>query len=54
VDYYIGKGATVPSGGSLVAVGGDQKLVMAANDALKVVASTASCIDVIVSALVVT
>jgi len=54
VDYYVVKGATVPQGGSLVAVGGDQKLVMAANDSLKVVASTASCIDVIVSALVVT
>ena len=54
VNYYIVNNATVPAGGSLVAVGGDQKLVMKANDALVVVASTASCIDVIVSALVVT
>lgn len=54
VNYYIVNNATVPAGGSLVAVGGDQKLVMKANDALVVVASTASSVDVIVSALVVT
>jgi hypothetical protein len=54
VNYYIVKGATVPAGGTLVAVGGDQKLVLKANDQINVVASTSSCIDVIVSALVVT
>ena len=53
-NYYIVKGATVPQGGSLVAVGGDQKLVLQANDQINVVASTASCIDVILSALQVT
>lgn len=54
VDYYIVKGATVPQGGSLVPVGGDQKMVLNASDALKVVASAANAIDVITSALVVT
>ena len=54
VDYYIVKDATVPAGGSLVPVGGDQKMVLNASDALKVVASTATAIDVITSALVVT
>lgn len=54
VDYYIVKDATVPQGGSLVPVGGDQKMVLVASDALKVIASTATCIDVITSALVVT
>jgi hypothetical protein len=53
-DYYIIKDATVPSGGALVPVGGDQKLVLITSDALKVIASTATCIDVITSALVVT
>jgi hypothetical protein len=54
VDYYIVKGATVPAGGSLVAVGGDQKLVLVASDVLKIIASTATCVDVVTSALVVT
>jgi len=54
VNYYIVNNATVPAGGSLVAVGGDQKLVLKANDQINVVASTSSCIDVILSALVVT
>ena len=54
VDYYIVKGATVPSGGTLVPVGGDQKMVLVTSDALKVVASAANSIDVITSALVVT
>ena len=54
IDYYIVRGATVPQGGALVPVGGDQKIVLVASDALKVIASTATCIDVITSALVVT
>lgn len=53
-DYYIVKGATIPVGGSLVAVGGDQKLVLKASDVLKVVASAASSIDVITSVLEIT
>ena len=48
-DYYLVKEATVPVGGSLVPVGGDQKLVLEATDALKVSAS-ANC-DVITSVL---
>lgn len=50
-DYYIVKGATVPVGGALVAVGGDQKVVVEATDAIKVVSSTASSADVILSVL---
>ena len=48
-DYYLVKEATVPVGGSLVPVGGDQKLVLEAADALKISAS-ANC-DVIASVL---
>ena len=49
IDYFLVKEATVPVGGSLVPVGGDQKLVLEAADALKVSAS-ANC-DVIASVL---
>jgi hypothetical protein len=44
-------GADVPAGGSLVVVGGDQKVVMEANDLLKVESSAATSADVIVSVL---
>jgi hypothetical protein len=54
VDYYLVKGATVPVGGSLVPVGGEQKLVLEATDVLKVVSSAASSADVIASLLEIT
>lgn len=54
VDYYIVKGATVPVGGSLVAVGGDMKVVLQAADVLKVVSSAASSADVVCSLLEIT
>ena len=54
VNYYLVKGATVPVGGSLVIVGGDQKVVLIASDALKVVSSTAASIDVVTSVLNIT
>jgi hypothetical protein len=53
-DYYLVKSATVPVGGSLVIVGGDQKLVMVTGDVLKVVSSAASSIDVVTSVLNIT
>jgi hypothetical protein len=53
VDYYLVKGATVPIGGSLVVVGGDQKVVLNASDALKVVSSANTSMDVVTSALVI-
>jgi hypothetical protein len=51
VDYYIVKGASVPVGGALVPIGGDQKLVIETGDAVKVVSSTASSADVNLSVL---
>ena len=54
VNYYLVKGATVPVGGSLVIVGGDQKVVLIASDALKVISSTASSVDVVTSVLNIT
>lgn len=44
-------GADVPVGGSLVVIGGDQKLVMEAGDLLKVESSAASSADSILSVL---
>jgi len=51
VDYYILKGSTVPVGGALVPVGGEQKLVLQAADVLKVLSSAATSIDATVSYL---
>lgn len=51
IDYYLVKTATVPVGGSLVVVGGDQKTVLEAGDILKVVTSAASSADVVCSIL---
>ena len=54
INYYLIKGATVAPGGTLVIVGGDQKVVLTTSDALKVVASTAASMDVITSVLNIT
>jgi len=53
-DYYLIKTGVVPVGGSLVIVGGDQKVVLEAADALKVVTSAASSADVVISYLEIT
>jgi len=54
VDYYLIKGATVPVGSSLVIVGGDQKVVLITSDALKVLSSAATSIDLFTSVLNIT
>lgn len=53
-DYYMVKNATVPVGGALVPIGGDQKLVLEVGDVLKVVSSAITSADVIVSYLEIT
>lgn len=50
-DYYLVKGATVPVGGSLVPIGGDQKVVIETGAVVKVVSSAASSADVVMSIL---
>lgn len=50
-NYYLIKGATVPVGGTLVVVGGDQKVVLVTSDVLKVVSSAAASIDAVTSVL---
>jgi hypothetical protein len=54
VDYYLIKSGVVPVGGSLVVVGGDQKVVLEAADVLKVLTSAASSADVVASVLEIT
>ena len=51
---HIVKDAIVPVGSSLVAVGGDQKIVMNASDILRITASQASAADVTLSVLEIT
>jgi len=48
---YIVYGATIPNGGSMVPVGGEQKIVLESGDELYAWSNTASSMDVIVSAL---
>jgi len=48
---YLVKSATVPVGGSVVLVGGEQKLVLTAANYLSVVSSAATSADVVVSVL---
>ena len=52
--FSVVKEAPIPSGGSLVVVGGDQKLVMQTGDSMRVKSDTASSIDAIMSILEIT
>ena len=49
--FYIVKNAEIFEGGALVAVGGDQKLVLETGDLIRVVSDTASSVDTIVSVM---
>lgn len=50
-NVFIIKDAPIPVGGTLVPVGGDQKLVMEASDVLKVQSDTANSADTALSIL---
>jgi len=49
INIYLIKGAAIPVGSTFILSGGDQKLVLIASDALKVVSSAATSADVIAS-----
>jgi hypothetical protein len=51
-DFFMLKEATIPAGGALVPVGGEQKLVLEATDSLDI-SATGNC-DVILSVLEIT
>ena len=53
-DYYLIKEAPVPSGGSIIIVGGDQKVVLETGDSVRVKSDTASSIDIVMSLLEIT
>jgi len=53
-SVYLVKEAPIPVGGSLVVVGGDQKVVLEPGDAIKVTSDTASSADVVLSHLDIT
>ena len=48
---YIIKSAPVPSGSALTPIGGDQKLVITTNEAIRVRSNTANSLDTIMSVL---
>ncbi len=50
-SVFLVKAATVPVGGALVPIGGDQKVVLETGDILKITSNTASSADAIVSVL---
>jgi hypothetical protein len=53
-DYYMVKMAPIDPGNSLITIGGEQKLILEANDVIKVSTSDASAADVILSLLEIT
>ena len=52
--WFLKPDAPIPVGGSLVVVGGDQKVVLEPGDAIKVTSDTASSADVVLSHLDIT
>ena len=48
---YVVKNAEIFEGGALVAVGGDQKLVLETGDIVKVISDTGNSVDVILSVM---
>ena len=54
VSKYLVKGATIPVGSSTILVGGEQKVVLEANDSITVTSSVNSSADVVVSVLEIT
>ena len=52
--YFMLQGATIATGGALVPIGGDQKLVLEAGDYMQVQTSATNSADVIVSVLEIT
>ena len=53
-NYYIIKNAPISAGGTLVPIGGEQKLVLQTSDNVKVVSDTASSVDAVMSIMEIT
>lgn len=52
--YYLVKGAPITAGGALVPIGGDQKLVLQTGDSIKIVSSSATSADALLSIMEIT
>ena len=50
-DTWIVKDAPIPTGGSLVVVGGDQKVVLETTDAIKIRSNTADSMNAVITYL---
>jgi hypothetical protein len=48
-ETYLIKDAPIPGGGSLVAVGGDQKVILETGDSIKVISDAETSLDVTMS-----
>lgn len=53
-DYYIVKSAPISAGGALVPIGGEQKVILATGDSIKVKSDASSSADVILSIMEIT
>ena len=53
-NVFMVKDAPIPTGSSLIVVGGDQKVVMEASDVIKVQSNTANSADTVLSILEIT
>ena len=51
IDYYLIKNAPINVGGSLILIGGDQKVVLNTGDSIKIKSSAATSCDAIMSIL---
>lgn len=49
--FYVVKNAPVPPGGTLIAIGGDQKVVLETGNEIRVLSNIAASVDSIVSVL---
>lgn len=53
-DYWVSNAAPIPGGGTLVVVGGDQKIVLETGDTVQVKSDTTSSLDVVMSIMEIT
>jgi len=53
-EHYIVKAAPISAGGALVPIGGEQKIILAEGDSVKIKSDSASSIDAVLSIMEIT
>lgn len=53
-DYYIVKAAPISAGGALVPIGGEQKIILAEADSVKIKSDAATSLDAVLSIMEIT